>query len=151
MEVAPLHVVSQKPHPVTSAVCFLLSRVWLCVTPMDCQKPLPMEFSRQEYWSGLPFPTLGDLHDPEIEPRSPALQVDSLPSEPPGETSLNKSVRFCYSNKQDWDLSCFEQQTMYFFLFKKHLFIWLCKIFGCSMWDLAPRPGITPGPPVLRR
>ena len=45
-----------------------------------CQAPLSMEFSRQEYWSGLPFPP-GDLPDPGIEPRSPALQVDSLPTE----------------------------------------------------------------------
>ena len=43
-----------------------------------------MEFSRQEYWSGLPFPSPGDLPDPGIEPRSPALQADALPSEPPG-------------------------------------------------------------------
>ena len=49
-----------------------------------CQAPLFMEFSRQEYWSGLPFPSLGDLPDSEIEPRSPALQADSLPSELPG-------------------------------------------------------------------
>ena len=41
-----------------------------------------MEFSRQEYWSGLPFPSLGDLSDPEIEPRSLVLQADSLPFEP---------------------------------------------------------------------
>ena len=44
------------------------------------QVPPSMEFSRQEYWSGLPFPSLGDLPDPEIEPRSPALQADALPS-----------------------------------------------------------------------
>ena len=43
-----------------------------------------MGFSRQEYWSGLPFPSPGDLPDPGIEPRSPALPADSLPSEPPG-------------------------------------------------------------------
>ena len=48
------------------------------------QTPLSMEFSKQEYWSGLPFPSPGDLPDPGIEPRSPALQADSLPSEPPG-------------------------------------------------------------------
>ena len=47
-----------------------------------CQAPLSMEFSRQEYWSGLPFPSPGDLFDPGIESASPALQVDSLPSEP---------------------------------------------------------------------
>ena len=47
------------------------------------QAHLCMEFSRQEYWNGLPFPFLGDLPDPGIEPGSPALQADSLPSEPP--------------------------------------------------------------------
>ena len=43
-----------------------------------CQAPRPMGFSRQEYWSGLPFPSLGDLPDPGIKPGSPALQADSL-------------------------------------------------------------------------
>ena len=43
-----------------------------------------MEFSRQEYWSGLPFPSPGDLPDPGIEPRSPTLQADALLSEPAG-------------------------------------------------------------------
>ena len=47
------------------------------------QSPLSMGFSRQEYWSGLPFPSPGDLPDPGIEPRSPTLQADTLPSEPP--------------------------------------------------------------------
>ena len=42
-----------------------------------------MGFSRQEYWSGLPFPSPGDLPDPGIEPRSPALEADTLTSEPP--------------------------------------------------------------------
>ena len=42
-----------------------------------------MELSKQEYWSGLPFPSPGDLPDPEIEPESLALQTDSLPAEPP--------------------------------------------------------------------
>ena len=46
------------------------------------QAPLSMGFPRQEYWSGLPFPSPGDLPDPGIEPGSPALQADSLPSEP---------------------------------------------------------------------
>ena len=52
--------------------------------PVDCsQAPLSMESSRQEYCSGLPFPSSGDLPDPGIEPGSPALQADALPSEPP--------------------------------------------------------------------
>ena len=49
-----------------------------------CQASLFMGFSRQEYWSGLPFPSPGDLPNPGIEPGSPMLQVDSLPTEPPG-------------------------------------------------------------------
>ena len=49
--------------------------------------PLFVEFSGQEYWSGLPFPSPGDLPIPGIEPRSPALQADSLLSEPPGKPS----------------------------------------------------------------
>ena len=48
------------------------------------RSPLFMGFSRQEYWSGLPFPSPGDLPDPGMDPGSPALQVDSLPSEPQG-------------------------------------------------------------------
>ena len=48
------------------------------------QAPLSTEFSRQEYWSGLSFPSLRDLFDPGIEPESPALQAHFLPSEPPG-------------------------------------------------------------------
>ena len=48
------------------------------------QVPPSMGFSRQEYWSGLPFPSPGDLPDPGIETRSPTLQADALPSEPPG-------------------------------------------------------------------
>jgi len=53
------------------------------VTPwtVACQAPLSMGFSRQEYWSGLPFPFPGDLPDPGIKPRFPALQAESLPTE----------------------------------------------------------------------
>ena len=63
-----------------------LSRVRLFATPWTVayQAPLSMGFSRQEYWSGLPFPSPGDLPDPGIEPWSPALQADALTSEPPG-------------------------------------------------------------------
>ena len=55
------------------------------------QASLSMGLSRQEYWSGLPFPSPGDLPEPGIEPRSPALQADALPSEPPGRRPLNKA------------------------------------------------------------
>ena len=63
-----------------------LSRVQVFVTPwtVALQAPLSLGFSRQEYWSELPCPLTGDLPKPGIKPRSPALQVDSLPSEPPG-------------------------------------------------------------------
>ena len=49
-----------------------------------CQPPLSMRFSRQEHWSGLPCPPPGDLPNPVIESRSPTVQADSLPFEPPG-------------------------------------------------------------------
>ena len=49
-----------------------------------CQAPLSMEFSRQEYWGGLPFPSPGDLPNPGMELRSSALQADSLSCESPG-------------------------------------------------------------------
>ena len=60
-----------------------LSRVRLFAAPWTVahQAPLSMGSSRQEYWSGLPFPSPWDLPNPAIEPRSPALQADSLPTE----------------------------------------------------------------------
>ena len=58
-------------------LCPTLATPWT----VACQAPLSMGFSRQEYWTGLPFPSPGDLPDPEIEPGSPALQADSLPYE----------------------------------------------------------------------
>ena len=63
-----------------------LSHVWLFETPWTaaCQAPPSMGFTRQEYWSGVPFSSPGDLPDPGIKSRSPALQADALPSEPPG-------------------------------------------------------------------
>ena len=83
-EIADLST-SQFPH-VTSLKNVSCSVMSDSVTPLtvDPQASLPMRFSRQEYWSGLPFPSLGDLSNPGIEPRSPALHTVSLPSEPPG-------------------------------------------------------------------
>ena len=70
----------------------LLSRVRLFATPWTVayQAPLSMRFSRQECWSGLPFPSPGDLPDPGIEPGSPALQADALLSEPPGKPDTQR-------------------------------------------------------------
>ena len=63
-----------------------LSHVQFFVIPWTVayQVPPSMGFSRQEYWSGLPFPSPGDVSNQGIEPRSPALYADALPSEPPG-------------------------------------------------------------------
>ena len=87
---------------VKSVKCESLSRVQLCNSmTVACQAPLSMELSRQEYWSGLPFPSPGDLPDPGIEPGSPALQADSLLSEPPGKprfigaAAAAKSLQSC--------------------------------------------------------
>ena len=68
-----------------------LSHVQLFVTPwtVDYQASPSVGFSRQEYQSGLPFPSPGDLPNPGIEPGSPALQADALPSEPPGKGLSN--------------------------------------------------------------
>ena len=59
--------------------CSTLVTPWI----LGLQAPLSMGFPRQEYWSGLPFPSPGDLPNPGIKHGSPALQADSLPSEPP--------------------------------------------------------------------
>ena len=72
-----------------------LSCVRLFATPWTVayKAPLSMEFSRQEYWSGLPLPSPGDLLDPGIKSGSPALQADALPSESPGKISVDLSVK----------------------------------------------------------
>ena len=71
-----------------------LSCAQLFATPWTvAYQALPtMVFSRQEYWSGLPFPSPGNLPDPGIEPRSPALQAGALPSEPPGKTKKRPQI-----------------------------------------------------------
>ena len=72
-------------------VCMLLNHVWLFSTPwiVACQALLSMRFFRQEYWSGLPFPSPGNLPNPGMEPGSHALQADSLLSKPPGGSMLH--------------------------------------------------------------
>ena len=75
-------------------VCVSCS-VWLFETlwTVVCQAPLSMGLSRQEYWSGLSFPSPGNLPNPGITPRSPALRADSLLSEPPGDSN-----QLCFNN-----------------------------------------------------
>ena len=65
-------------------------RLFAMLWTVACQAPLSTGFSRQEYWSGIPFPSLGDLPDPGIKPVSPvssAFHADSLPAEPPEKSS----------------------------------------------------------------
>ena len=78
----------------------LLSRVQLFATPWTVayQASQSMGFSRQEYWTGLPFPSPGDLPDPGIEPESPALEADALISEPPGKTLYQNTAMFIILN-----------------------------------------------------
>ena len=82
---------------VYSVMCLTLATPWT----IDCQASLTMGFSRQEYWSGLPFPFLGDFPNPGTEPRSPALQVDSLPTELWG-----RSCEGRYKGEYNGYLSC---------------------------------------------
>ena len=93
------------------------SRVRLFATlwTVAYQVPPSMGFSRQEYWSGVPFPSPGDLPHPGIEPGSPALEADALASEPPGKPSkrppnrsmLLQMAKFC----------------SFFFMIEKHSFL----------------------------
>ena len=68
--------------------CFSRVEFFTTLWTIACQASLSTEFSRQEYWSGLPFPSPGDLPNPEIKPGSPALQAVSLPSEPLGKSPI---------------------------------------------------------------
>ena len=75
---------------VVAELCLTLGTPWT----VACQAPLSMGFSRQEYWSGLPFPSPGGLPNPGIEPWSPAFQADSFPTELQGKCFSNL-VKFC--------------------------------------------------------
>ena len=70
-------------------------RLFATLWTVAYQAPPSMGFSRQEYWSGLPFPSPGDPPNPGIEPRSPRLQADTLPSEPPGKITHKAGMRAC--------------------------------------------------------
>ena len=84
----------------------------LCLTrcnSMDhiaCQAPLSMGFSRQEYWSGLPFPSPGDLPNPGIKPRSPALAGGFFTTEPPGKPIHSVRPSFCLSKSLRFYIAC---------------------------------------------
>ena len=90
-----------------------LSRVRLFATlwTLAYQASQSMGFSRQEYWSGLLFASPGDFPNPGIEPGSPALQADTLPTEPPGKPKLQRQVKYISNNSKStvhslkWDSS----------------------------------------------
>ena len=77
--------------------CLTLATPWTVAHEV----PLSMGFSRQEYWSGLPFPSPGDLPDPGIEPMSPALQADSLPTELGGKPQIRK-IKSIFETAPRW-------------------------------------------------
>ena len=116
-----------------SESCPVLSDSFTTLQIIACRVPLSMEFSRQEYWSGLPFPSPGDLPDPGIKSRSPALQAESLLSDSPGKPlsvlkdetkqyaswpcwlTAHQFSLFCHSHGsylplQDWNTMCLHQQ-----------------------------------------
>ena len=80
------------------ACVFSRDRLFATLWTVAHQASLSIGFSRQEYWSGLPFPSPGDLPDPGIKPRSPALQTDALLSEPPG-----KPIELLTKSSLGWD------------------------------------------------
>ena len=114
--------------------------IWLFATPWTAQA---MEFSRPEYWSGQPFPSPGDLPNPGIEPRSPTLQADSLPAEPPrmrkGRIPWYRpaSLVFCvyaWPIAEILNLKLFLSVwiCMFIYMIQKNLhlsFVWLCNVF----------------------
>ena len=104
----------------------LLSHVWLFVTPWTVAHKalLSMGFPRHEYWSGLPFPSAGDLPDPEVKPTSPALQTDSLPLSyqgTPGMCFYHVEISVCdYSSDPTF----------------KHRYVWLLRYRNCLFSEL---------------
>ena len=83
---------STKVHLVSEVKSLSRVRLFVTLWTVEDQAPVFMGFSRQEYWSGLLFPSPGDLPDPGIEPMSPALQAGALTSEPPGKQGYHYSL-----------------------------------------------------------
>ena len=134
-----------------------LSHIWLFATPLmvACQASLFMEFSRPEHWSGKPFPSPEALPNPGIEPRSPTLQAESLPSELPGKPYLKYKMK--KNNKMlgscDLTIYSFLSHTptevsvrylcelwvipTYFFVWSKE-WLWLSQILPPGMLQIQP-------------
>ena len=90
-----------------ASVMSVSATLWTVV----CQAPLSMGYSRQEYWSGLPCPPPRDLLNPGIELRSPALQADSLPSEPPGKPQEILIITYSHNSGLGSNLSSSKKLT----------------------------------------
>ena len=141
------HTVSTSLYPMSVSPlkkwkCLSLNCVWLFATlwPVSHQTPLSMGFPREEYWSGLPFPSQGDLSNPGIEAKTPALAGRFFTAEQPGNLfNLLWSLIFW---RIEWKLFIFREG-------KTHLFIQFCSLFQvvhrfqgvllamlCSPWDL---------------
>ena len=123
-----------------------LSRVRLFVTPWTVayQASPSTGFSRQEYWSGLPFPSPGDLPNPGIEPRSPTLEADALTSEPPGkpqsDSVINIYILFHFSLSRDIEHSslCYTVGLCCLFILYVVVFIYQPQILTPSFPHLLP-------------
>ena len=127
-----------------SSLCQLYSHVWLFATPWTVahQTPLSLGFYRQEYWSGLPFPSLGDLPNPRIEPMSlasSALQTDSLQCEPLGKPIPLATINLLLSESicPFWNISYKKSYRMW--LFVSGFFYLAYSFQGSSMlWNISP-------------
>ena len=121
------HLTPWANYPCQLSVCKLLSRVWISATPWTVvhQAPLSMEFSKQEYWSGLPFLSPGYLTDPGIEPSSPALQADSSPSGPLGKPYQLRTIS---------NFKCEFEDLQALFLWR----LWVWKASWRRSWQSAP-------------
>ena len=105
-----------------------VSCVWLFATPWTVahQAPLSMVFSRHEYWSGLPFPSPGDLPDSGVKSRSPAssaLQAGSLPFEPPGKPHWAIPTVYFGNSVQSLLFKCKHLKVRVYFFLRAHEFI----------------------------
>ena len=135
--------------------CAVLSRLvvsWLFATPWTVTARLlcPWGFSRQEYWSGLPCPPSGDLPSPGIEPRCPAVQADSLLSEPPGKLKKLDWVAYPFSRGTSWlrnwtGVSCI---VVRFFTSRATSCLSSLYLPVCIWWSQTPNPFPSPHLPL---
>ena len=120
-----------------------LRRVWLFVTPWTVahQAPLSVGFSRQEYWSGLPFPSAGDLPHPGVESGSPALQAGALPSQPPEQCLFLSVIEWLRANTHSDVTSIWES---YFILKSIFTTLWRLGKLVCNTYPVARPSQVAP-------